>query len=298
MELDQLRYVVAIAEAGNFTKASDRLKIAQPSLSQQIMKLEREIGHRLFHRLGRKAVLTEAGLVFLERARKILFEVENATKELSDHPGLERRITVGAIPTVAPYLLPPIINLCKELYPNLQIDVREIFGTDIVRAVLEGDVDFAIAALPVKDPRISLEVLHKEPLMLVVAKDHPLTKKPEITAQDIASETFVMLGSSSSLSTQIQAFFGDRQFEPRVGFRCAQIATAKLFVGLGYGISILPLAARTPADQKTLTYLDIPEGNPTRELAILRHMQRFQSRGAEQFLGLLREHASTILSGK
>lgn len=297
MELDQLRYVVAIAEAGNFTKASDRLKIAQPSLSQQIMKLEREIGHRLFHRLGRKAVLTEAGLVFLERARKILFEVENATKELSDHPGLERRITVGAIPTVAPYLLPPLIERCKELYPNLQIDVREIFGTDIVRAVLEGDVDFAIATLPVKDPRISIELLLKEPLMLVVAKDHPLTKKTEVTAQDIAKETFVMLGSSSSLTTQIQAFFGDRQFEPRIGFRCAQIATAKLFVGLGYGISILPRAARTPADQKTLTYLDIPEGNPSRELAILRHLQRFQSRGAEQFIGLLRTHASTILTG-
>ena len=80
MELSQLRYVLAVAEAGNFTRAAARANIAQPSLSQQIIKLERELGHKLFHRLGRKAVLTEAGTAFVERARRILFEVEDATK--------------------------------------------------------------------------------------------------------------------------------------------------------------------------------------------------------------------------
>src|SRR5437016_12838053 len=103
MELHQLRYFVAVAETGNFTRAAERSHVSQPSLSQQILKLESEVGHKLFHRLGRKAVLTEAGAVFLERARRILFEVENASKELSDHPALDRRIVVGAIPTVAPY---------------------------------------------------------------------------------------------------------------------------------------------------------------------------------------------------
>src|SRR5271154_6578149 len=120
MELSQLRYVAAVADAGNFTRAAVRLDIAQPSLSQQIIKLERELGHKLFHRLGRKAVLTEEGAVFVERARRILFEVEYATKELGDHPSLERRITVGAISTVAPYLLPAMIKRCRKRYPNLQ----------------------------------------------------------------------------------------------------------------------------------------------------------------------------------
>src|ERR1051325_8861340 len=125
MELQQLRYFVAVAETGNFTRAAERSHVTQPSLSQQVLNLEREVGHKLFHRLGRKAVLTEAGTVFLERARRILFEVENASKELSDHPGLERRITVGAIPTVAPYLLPPLIERCREVHPNLQIRSEE-----------------------------------------------------------------------------------------------------------------------------------------------------------------------------
>src|SRR5476651_204092 len=104
MELHQLRYVVAVAETGNFTRASERCHITQPSLSQQIINLEREVGHKLFHRLGRKAVLTESGATFLERARRILFEVENAAKELSDHPALDRTITVGAVPTIMPQI--------------------------------------------------------------------------------------------------------------------------------------------------------------------------------------------------
>src|SRR3954447_14214002 len=97
MELHQLRYAIAVAESGNFTRAAERSHVTQPSLSQQIINLESEVGHKLFHRLGRKAVLTEAGTVFLERAKRILFEVENASKELGDHPALGRRITVGAI---------------------------------------------------------------------------------------------------------------------------------------------------------------------------------------------------------
>src|SRR5580704_13257100 len=98
MELHQLRYVIAVADTGNFTRASERCNIAQPSLSQQIINLEQEVGHKLFHRLGRRAVPTEAGTAFIERARRILFEVENASKELGDHPSLGRRITVGSIP--------------------------------------------------------------------------------------------------------------------------------------------------------------------------------------------------------
>src|SRR5579871_5670041 len=110
MEIVQLRYVLGVADAGNFTRAAERLDISQPSLSQQIINLEKELGHKLFHRLGRKAVPTEAGAAFLIRAKRILFEIEDAAKELSDSPSLGRRITVGAIPTLAPYLLPPLIE--------------------------------------------------------------------------------------------------------------------------------------------------------------------------------------------
>src|SRR3954468_24923719 len=132
MELHQLRYFVAVADTKNFTRAAERSHVAQPSLSQQISKLEGEVGHKLFHRLGRKAVLTEAGSAFLERARRILFEVENAAKELGDHPALGRRITIGAVQTVMPYLLTPFIAQLRASHPNLLIDAREDFRANLV----------------------------------------------------------------------------------------------------------------------------------------------------------------------
>ena len=292
MEMHQLRYAVAVADTGNFTRAAERCNVTQPTLSQQILNLEAEIGHKLFHRLGRKAVLTDAGVVFLERARRILFEVENASKELSDHPSLDRRITVGALPTVAPYLLVPLIARCRKEHPNLTIHVREDFRSDLVRMVVEGDLDLAIVSLPVKDPRISIEPLITEPLLLVVGKNHPFANRSEISLQDIAEETFVTMGDSSTLAGQIRSFFGDHNIVPKVGYRCAQVATLKAFVAMGAGISILPLVDRLPEDGESLIYLRLAGSAPSRELGVIRHLQRYQSRGAEQFLAILRDYVA------
>lgn len=290
MELHQLRYFVAVAETENFTRAAERANVSQPSLSQQISKLESEVGHKLFHRLGRKAVLTEAGTTFLERARRILFEVENASRELSDHPALERRITIGAVQTVMPYLVTPFIAQCREKLPNLVVHAQENFRDRLIRSVVEGDLDLAVVPLPVKDHRLSIEPLLTEPLLLVVGRHHPFASRTTISIQDLSEETFVSLGDSSSLASQIRSFFGDHNFQPRIGIRCAQVATLKLFASLGLGISLLPQLARTPDDRDSLTYLRLTGSAPTRELVVIRHLQRYQSRGAEQFLALLREH--------
>src|SRR5687768_7950637 len=292
MELHQLRYFVAVAETENFTRAAERSHVAQPSLSQQIMKLESEVGHKLFHRLGRKAVVTEAGVAFLERAKRILFEVENAAKELGDHPSLGRRITVGAVQTVMPYLMTPLFAQLHDSHPNLLIDAQEDFRSNLVRGVVEGDLDLAVVPLPVKEHRIAIEPLLTEPLLLVVGKRHRIATRTEISITDLAEETFISMGDSSALAAQIRAFFGDQKFQPRIGYRCAQVATLKQFVGMGMGISLLPQLARLPDDRDTLTYLRLTGSEPTRELVIIRHLQRYQSRGAEQFLTLLREHVS------
>lgn len=290
MELHQLRYAVAIADTGNFTRAAERCNVTQPSLSQQIINLEREVGHKLFHRLGRRAVLTEAGTVFLERARHIVFEVENAAKELSDHPALDRKISVGAIQTIAPYLLLPLIEKCRRDLPNLQINLVEGFIRDLVTGVVEGELDMAILTLPIKDPRVSIEPLMTEPLLLVVGKNHPFSTRKEISLNDLADETFVTMGESSTLAAQIRTFFGGHNFEPKVGYRCAQVATLKTLVGMGLAISILPRLDREPKDRDSLTYLRLTGAAPTREVVVVRHLQRYQSRGAEQFLRVLREH--------
>lgn len=289
MELYQLRYLVAVAEMENFTRAAEKLFVTQPTLSQQIINLERELGHKLFHRLGRKAVLTEAGTIFIDRARRILFEADNAAKELKDDPGLERQIHVGAIPTVAPYLLPPLIALCRERYPNLQISMREDFRPQLVRGVLEGELDLAITAQPVINKQVAVETLMSEPLLLVVDRDHALAKQKSVTSNDLGGEIFVLLGNASSVAEQVQNFIGDHHIEPRVSFRCAQVATVKSLVAIGAGISILPRVTRAREDTDSLVYIELADGSPTRELVTIRHLQRYQSRGVSQFLKLLHE---------
>jgi LysR family transcriptional regulator, hydrogen peroxide-inducible genes activator len=290
MELQQLRYFVTVAETGNFTRASERCHVSQPSLSQQIINLEKELQHKLFHRLGRKAILSEAGTVFLERARRILFEVDDSTRELQDSPALERKITVGAITTLAPYLMPQLIALCRTRLPHLQVNLREDFRPDLTKAVLDGELDLAIVSLPVKDPRISVETLFSETLMLVVGKPHPLASKPEVTIDDLVNQNFILLGTGSSLASQIQRFCGDHNFEPKIGYRCAQVATVKALTALGVGISILPQVALAAEDRSKLIVKSLSGRTATREIGIIRHMQRYQSLGAEQFIALVREH--------
>lgn len=290
MEIHQLRYFVAVAETGNFTRASERCHVSQPSLSQQIINLESELGHKLFHRLGRKAVLTESGELFIERARRVLHEIETATREIKDAPATERRITVGAIPTVMPYLMTLIIEQARRKHPNLTIHACEDFRTSLVKSVVEGDLDMALVSTPVAHNRVSVEPLFTEQLLLAVPKTHTLATQPIVLGEDLRNETFVLLGHSSALAAQTQRFCGAHNFDPQIGYRCSQIATVKSFVSMGLGISILPQVARAPEDGARIVYRRLSGSAPTREIALVRHLQRYQSRSATLFLEVLREN--------
>ena len=290
MELQQLRYFVAVAETGNFTRASERCHVAQPSLSQQIINLEKELGHKLFHGLGRKAVPTEAGLAFLARSRRILLEVDDTFRELKDSSSFERSITIGAIPTLAPSLIPPLIALAAKRLPQLSIQVHEDFHEKLVEDVGGGVLDLAILAVPVRDPSLSVETVFSEPLLVVVGKKHALASKSRISVDDIKKERFVMMGSGSTLAQEIHRFCGENDFQPNIVATCAQVATVKTLVAAGFGISILPQGVITWEDRASLISHSLSGRSPTREIAVARHPLRYQTKGAELFLGILREH--------
>ncbi len=290
MEIYQLRYFATVAEMGSFTKAALKCNISQPSLSQQIINLETELNQKLFHRLGRKISLTPAGQMLLERSRRILMEVDNALKELGDDKTAKHRVTVGAIPTLAPYLMPKIIARCRMNYPNLLVSTYEDFIPYLVESVAEGEIDLALASLPVIDRRVIVEPLFKEPLLLVLSYEHRLADQKIITANDLIEESFIMLGTSSSVAAQIRSFCGDNHFEPHVVHGCSQIKTLKMLVGLNLGIAIMPAGTMSPEDELTLLYRELSgPGAPTREVALIRHPRRFVSRGTEQFMATVRD---------
>ncbi len=288
MELFQLRYLLAICETGNFTKAAQRSFVSQPSLSQQILNLEEEFGQKLFHRLGRKAVLTEAGQILVAGARRILSEAENTMGELKKTPQLGPKVRVGAIPTVAPFFLPAILAYCRANDLHLNLLTIEEFSRPLVDLLLEGKIDWALLSLPLTEPRLLIEKLYSEPLLLAVGAGHRLATAPSISFSDLRDETFIMLGDTSTLASQTQLYCGDNDFEPRIGHRCGQLATVKSFTALGLGVSVLPQSSRSANDPEGLVFRKFTGPIPSRDIALVRHRRRHLSVGASLFAEVAR----------
>ncbi|HEY8993621.1 MAG TPA: LysR family transcriptional regulator [Lacunisphaera sp.] len=288
MELYQLRYFLAVAETGNFTKAAARAFVSQPSLSQQILNLEEEFGQKLFHRMGRKAVLTEAGLKLLESSRRILSDVDHTLQELKE-TGLGPKVTVGAIPTVAPFFFPAVMAHCRANEIPLVIQTHEDFRRPLAEAVLDGHLDWALISLPFNEPRLHFEKLYSEPLWVAMSANHRLAKAEHLTFESLRDENFILMGEASTLTLQIQRFCGDHDFEPRIAHRCGQLSTAKTLTAMGLGITVLPKSARSATDPEGLIFRKFSGPvQPARDIALVRHRRRHIGRGAQLFAEVAR----------
>ena len=175
MEFQQLRYVCAIAESGSFSRAAEHCHVAQPSLSQQVSKLEDELGTRLFDRLGRRVRLTDAGRIFLPRARAILHEMEAARSEVDDErKDTKGSISVGVIPTIAPYFMPSRVANFTRKFPEASLKIVEETTPILVEGVRNLSLDLAIMSLPLRHREFETIPLHKERLYAVLPRDHSL----------------------------------------------------------------------------------------------------------------------------
>ncbi len=289
MELYQLRYFLAVAETGNFTKAAGRSFISQPSLSQQILNLEEEFGQKLFHRMGRKAVLTEAGKTLVEGARRILADVDQTLQDLKENTGLGPKVTVGAIPTVAPFFFPAIMAHCRANEILLDIHTQEDFRRPLAEAVLEGQLDWALISLPFNEPRLHIEKLYSEPLWVAMSATHLLAKSEQLNFESLRDENFILLGEASTLTLQIQRFCGDHDFEPHISHRCGQLATAKSLTAMGLGITVLPKSARSATDPEGLIFRKFTGlVQPFRDIALVRHRRRHLGAGPLLFAEVAR----------
>src|SRR5258708_22958822 len=177
MEMHQLRYVVAVARTRNFSRAAGQCHVSQPSLSQQIHKLEDELGERLWDRMKRQASLTSHGETFLPRAVRILEEADAAKREAADAASLLRgKVTVGVLPTIAPYLLPGVMTTFTQKFPGVQIVVQEDTTARLVKLLLACEIDFALAIRPIRDARLEMRELFSEELLLALPPRHPLIR--------------------------------------------------------------------------------------------------------------------------
>ena len=285
MEMHQLRYVVAVARAGNFSRAAEQCHLSQPSLSQQILKLEEELGERLFDRMKREAKLTPHGEAFLPRALRILEEVDLAKREACDAQGLLRgRLIVGVLPTIAPYLLPELLAVFAKKFPGVEIVVQEDTTAQLLKLAHACEIDFALASRPIQDVRMEVKDLFTEELRLAVPHGHRLTRKRSVSLADLEREPFIVMKEGHCLGDQVLNFCERRDLKPKIMFRSAQLETIQALVYSGVGISLVPAMATRSKRADSPEYRSVLGPKPERKIVAVWPKQRPISRVASEFL--------------
>ncbi|GGG74832.1 LysR family transcriptional regulator [Edaphobacter dinghuensis] len=241
MEFNQLRYVCAIAETGSFSRAAERCHVAQPSLSQQILKLEEDLGAKLFDRLGRSIRLTEAGRAFLPHARSILHQMEAARTGVEDKRGdISGSVAAGVIPTIAPYLLPRYTASFAKKYPEARLRIVEETTPVLVESLRNLSIDLAVLALPLRHKEFELFPLRTEPLFAVLPKDHPRGSQRSLALKDLRGESFVMLRDGHCFRDLSVVACTRARVTPRIVFESGQFSSLLGMVAAGVGVSLVP----------------------------------------------------------
>jgi DNA-binding transcriptional LysR family regulator len=244
MELRHLRYFVAVAEERHFGRAAARLHIAQPPLSQQIRRMEDELGEPLLYRTTRSVELAPAGEVLLERAREILAGVDRAIEDAQRAAhGEYGRLAIGFTGSATYSLLPTFAAALGRELPGVTLDLRgELLTPAQVAGLLGRDLDLGLLRPPVHDRALVTEVLRSEPLIAVLPRSHPLAETETVPLEELADEPFVMYPSHfrSVLHDAVENACAAHGFTPLAAYEVAETGTLVSFVAAGLGVSLVP----------------------------------------------------------
>ena len=240
MELHQLAYFVAVAEEGNFTRAAERLHVAQPGVSAQVRRLERELGQELLDRSGRAVRLTDVGAAALPHARAALAAVQGVREAVDELAGLVRgQVAIGAVTSAGPVGLPDLLAGFHERYPAVEITLSEANSDTMLAGLLEGRLDLAVVGLATDPPAgIATQVLLDEPFLAVTAPSGPLADRTEIT--ELAGLPLMALPKGTGLRTALDAAFAREGLTPRIAFEAADPNVLVQLAMRGLGVAIVP----------------------------------------------------------
>ncbi len=243
MELRQLRYFAAVASRGNFTRAAEDLHLAQSALSQQVKRLERELGVDLLLRTTRRVELTQAGEIALTRATRVLSEVDALRSELDELSGLLRgRLVVGGVLPAGGIDLPALLLEFGQLHPQVEVQLVEGTATDMVERLHRDEIDAAIAMVDPDEAPDDLvaERLGEEPLVLAMAPDDELVERKRVRFTDLHGRPFVSFRIGSAVRGVVDRALAEAQVEPRIAFETNDLSMMRAVVARGLGIAVVP----------------------------------------------------------
>jgi DNA-binding transcriptional LysR family regulator len=250
VDLRQLRYFVAVAEAGSLTRAAAALHFAQQSLSEQIRALEAQLGAPLFERSSRGVRLTDVGTVLLRDARPLLAQAERALETARRAArGEGGTLRVGFLSSVANYMLPPVVRAFRDRHPEVTLHVEDVLIATLVEKLRAGELDAGLSRPPLVDDLDSEAVL-SEPVAAVLPEGHPLASRSELTLAELADEPWVLTPRASwpPWHEQYDRDFAAAGFRPRVVQRATSPQNLLALVAAGVGVTRLTLSARTLRD--------------------------------------------------
>ena len=301
MNLRDLKYLVALADLRHFGKAADACFVSQPTLSTQIRKLEEELGVVLVERAPRKVMLTAAGQDVVQRARRIVADVdemkEAARRSRDPESGTLR---LGVFPTLGPYLLPHVVPRIRRRFPQLELLLVEEKSDVLLQRLREGALDAALLALPLHDDQLHVEFLFEEPFLLAVPESHPLAGHGPLSLEDLASQKLLLLEDGHCLRDQALDVCRTAGAGESGGFRATSLETLRQMVAANVGVTLLPsLAVKPPvARSDAIRLLPFRDPQPNRRIAMAWRKSSAMSGFLSRLAGEFRQLPPELLSSE
>lgn len=270
MTLNELRYIVAVAQERNFRRAAEKSFISQPALSLAIQKLEGELGVQIFERGKNEVTVTPLGAQIVEQAQRVLEEaakIREIAKQGNDQ--LAGALRVGIIYSVGPYLLPDLIPALKKFAPNMPLEVEENITANLDSLLRNGKLDVIIVALPFGDSGIVTQPVYDEPFEVVVGNDHHWANRRSIKAQELSAEKVLLLDSGHCFSNQVAEACPDLNRKGAEIQQGTSLETIRNMVASGLGITVLPASANSARYRsKLLKVIQFTNPAPSRRIAL------------------------------
>lgn len=302
MEFRLLQYVIQIAAERNFSRAAEKLHIAQPSLSQQLSKLEKELGVLLFKRSTNSVELTHAGSVFVEKAQRIVDMTEQLRREMEDIAELRKgRIVVGSLPMTGSHVLPHVLTAFRAAYPEIELALVEETTSQLEQLTAAGGTDVSLLSLPLVEPSLAYEPIIEEEIYLAVPPEHRLAAHAgaaPVSIAELRDEPFVLLKKGQGFRAIAFGLCEQAGFSPRTAFESSNIETVQSLVAAGMGVAFVPqMIARSPVNGHAPVYVRL-EGAPSRTLVIAYRKGRYLSNAAEAFILTFRETTKRLYAAQ
>lgn len=292
MLLRHLRYLLAVADHGGFTRAAEALHVSQPTLSQQIRQLEESLGVDLFDRTSRSVKPTDAGQAYIECARRVLVELEAGKRALHDVKDLSRgSLRLAMTPTFMAYLVGPLVRDYVARYPGIHLEIFELSMDDIEAGLADDSLDIAIAFTPVRNPDIECIPAFVETLGVMVGRGHPLYDSAAVlTSDDIAQLDFALLAPDFITRLSIDEYFRQHGIAPTVQIEVNSVSTLLEVIRHAPIATMLPEAIAT--EDRALRRLRVESEAPQRGAALLRRQNNYHSAASVAFMEMVLETRS------